>query len=115
MSEEIKEALDIEGSVTMTLQDYNFMRDTLDSVMRTTDTTKEFLKKFNLSLAVIIGKAKEAGIDMVQLFDYFKDPEFKLIEEVKVVRANKEENKNNPRWVVIIKTVKDEEHFTHND
>lgn len=103
MNNEDNPVLSVEGTVTMDLKSYNYMRDTLEHLYKTTDTHKEFLKKFRVSLAVIIGKAQFAGLDMSEMYEYFKDLDFPVIERV-VILHDEEASK----WRVKIKKIEDE-------
>jgi len=105
-----------EGTVTIPLEDYINTKDLLETLLKTTDTHKEFIVKFRKSLVQLLMKAKDAGINMDPLFDYYADLKFDPIDGVEVV-PSKDELDGSQKWIVVLtkKTVKDEGISLNND
>lgn len=101
--DKINQALSKEGTVTMDLHDYLFMRESLEDVVNTSKTHAEFIHHFRLSLAIIMDKLKDQGLDMTELYGYFTGLNFPVIENVEILK-----DEDNPHWIVSIKKTVDE-------
>ena len=90
-----------EGSVTLPLEEYLLLRDTINSLLETTKTHKEFLKDFRKSLIQIIQLCKSKDLDLDSMFEYYKNLDFKTIESLDLEYVKGEEDK--PQWKLNIK------------
>jgi len=101
--------MNTKGTVSMSLHDYNYLRDSLEVLLKTTDTQEEFLRKIRTIMAIFVGKAKEAGLDMSEMYSYFKDLDFKEILDVDIEKLQTEgQEPGTPSWLLSIKLKEDE-------
>lgn len=95
--------LNTEGKVELKLTSFLFLRDNLEILLKTTDTQKEFLRKFRLSLLSIIEEGKRAGIDLTELYSYYKDLEFPEVKGAEIIKLDTEDQGGNtPDWLLRI-------------
>jgi len=74
------------GTVHLPLERYNEMRDLLDQLTKTTKTHEEFIQSFRASFKIITKMMSAQGIDMSQVYDYYRNLDFEVIEGVDVVK-----------------------------
>lgn len=90
------------GTAHIPLEKYNDMRDELDQLRKTTKTHEQFIQSFRASFKIITKIMGSKGIDMQQVYDYYKNLDFEVIEGVEVM---KDEHSDKVR-VVVRKRVK---------
>lgn len=95
-----------DGTVHLSLKSYNDMRDELDQRRKATLTHQEFLKRFRFSFLTIIEKSKSIGLDITDLYNYYKDLDFKEIVDIEV---SQEEKDQEIKWIVKLKMKEDEQ------
>ena len=74
--------LDTPGEVKVSLPHFLYLRDSLELLLKTTKTHKELLKTFRLSLLFIIQECKKEGVDLSELYKYYKNLETPTISGV---------------------------------
>jgi len=89
------------GTVHIPLESYNAMRDELDQLLATTKTHEEFIQAFRASFKIITKMMSAHGIDMTQVYDYYKNLDFEVIENLDI-------QKKSGKSIVVISTKKSE-------
>lgn len=74
------------GTVHLPLDVYNNMRDELDQLRKTTRTHEEFIQAFRASFKIITKMMSAQGINMQQVYDYYKNLDFEVIEGVELIK-----------------------------
>ena len=72
------------GTVHLPLEMYNNMRDELDQLRKTTKTHEQFIQAFRASFKIITKMMSAQGIDMQQVYDYYKNLDFEVIDGVEL-------------------------------
>jgi hypothetical protein len=97
------------GRADISIREYNSMRDTLLQLLKTTRTHKEFIKDFRTSLIQIVSLAKEQGVDLSPMYDYYENLDMKKIESMEFISIPEDDSKENSiKFVLTLKIAEDE-------